>query len=146
MYSVSTPKLTQNLTTNPPSRAIFYWIGGGIYVLWIKFVMSKILQNTLTYWLLVRLERCIVVSGQEEDSKKGETVKKIKMTQQWWVIYKYDNKRQLHKFLSIMIIKPKTSHNLVHTWLWEISKDLNFLIYANTASPLRFIFLTWAWK
>jgi len=24
--------------------------------------------------------------------------------------------------------------------------DLNFLIYANTASPLRFIFFTWAWK
>ncbi len=38
------------------------------------------------------------------------------------------------------------SHHLAHTWLWEISKDLNFLIYANTASPLRFIFLTWAYK
>ncbi len=27
------------------------------------------------------------------------------------------------------------SHHLAHTWLWQIPKDLNFLIYANTASP-----------
>lgn len=51
-------------------------------------------------------------------------------------------------FINVLVLSLSNlaSTNKSHTWLWEISKDLNFLIYANTASPLRFIFLTWAYK
>lgn len=55
-------------------------------------------------------------------------------------------------FINVLVLSlsnlgsTNKSHHLTHTWLWQIPKDLNFLIYANTASPLRFIFLTWACK